>query len=43
MLPVRFISLETKMDDNNESKGELWLMAVFVALLILIALRFFRR
>ena len=45
--PVRpaggFVSLESRMKEDDESKGELRLIAVFLVLLALVVLRFFRR
>ena len=40
-VPPEFVSLESRMKED-ESKGELWLIAVFLVLLALVVLRSFR-
>ena len=40
-VPPEFVSLESRMKED-ESKGELWLIAVFLVLLALVVLKFFR-
>jgi len=34
--------MESRMKEGDESKGELWLIVVFLVLLALVVLRFFR-
>ena len=41
--PPELVSLESRMKEDDESKGELWLIALFLVLLALVVLKFFRR
>ena len=42
-VPPELVSLESRMKEDKESKGELWLIAMFLVLLALVVLKFFRR
>jgi hypothetical protein len=42
-VPPEFVFVESRMKEDDESKGEVWLIAVFLVLLALVVLRFFRR
>jgi len=41
-VPPELVSLESRMKEDDESKGELWLIALFLVLLALVVLMFFR-